>query len=122
MSSFANERIPAESPPLLRRPNLPEGSLRPPQERSKEAPTYVGGAGRDEVQSTLRLGAAQLLQLLLQENPLNLQLGLHALGLSHLLTALLHGVPLAELVDPVQGWREQDIDFTWEGQNESIKQ
>lgn len=71
--------------------------------------TYVVGAGRVEVESRRRLAAAQLLQLLLQENPLNLQLGLHALRLSHLLPALLHGVSLAELVDPAQNWPE--IDF-----------
>lgn len=59
-----------------------------------------------QCQSRRRFSGAQLIQFLLQNKPLCLQLGSHALRQSNLLPALLQCMSLAELVDPGQN-REQ---------------
>ena len=81
--------------------------------------TYVARIGRDwdavwvQLQGRGRFSGAQLVQFLLKKKPLNLQLGSHALRQSDLLPTLLHGMSLAEQVDPAQsqgGW----MLFVWD--------
>lgn len=96
---------------------------KPTEPFSPPAFTHMCNSFWVPVQSTRRVFGSQLVQLLLQKNPLNLQPGSNALRQCHLLATLLQCVPLAELVDSgqsqtgsVSGGRQH------RGEGESLKQ